>query len=183
MTVSPRAGLASMNGSPLTWSVVRGTHRRLGSAVEMDCFAFGCNPSSTVRVQYVYELACRRTDSPRLLMRGYPYATSIRTATRTAVPANRWRTTPEAGRWRGAWPRGRRGEQCVIRIDNDSCNDYTSEARFRSAETRPSRVGAILVLMMAQLSRSCRLRFHESCVVLGPKQGPGCRAHQAACVA
>ena len=100
--------------------------------------------------------------------------------------ANRWRTTPEAGRWRGAWPRGRRGEQCVIRIDNDSCNDYTSEARFRSAETRPSpvrRVGAILVLMMAQLSRSCRLRFHESCVVLGPKQGPGCRAHQATCVA
>ena len=177
MTVSPRAGLVSMNGSPLKWSVVRGTRRRLGSAVHgLLCVRLQPIQYGTGTVRVRTRMSTNRfaalTDA-RIPVR---YVYTNRDEDRGT--ANRWRTTPEAGRWRGAWPRGRRGEQCVIRIDND----YTSEARFRSAETRPSRVGAILV-MMARLSRSCRMRFHESCVVLGPKQGPGCRAHQATCVA
>ena len=177
MTVSPRAGLVSMNGSPLKWSVVRGTRRRLGSAVHgLLCVRLQPIQYGTGTVRVRTRMSTNRfaalTDTRTL-----SYGLRTRRGTGLAVPQTS-RTPRGGGRGREAAVRGRRGEQCVIRIDND----YTSEARFRSAETRPSRVGAILV-MMARLSRSCRLRFHESCVVLGPKQGPGCRAHQAACVA
>lgn len=133
MTVSPRAGLASMNGSPLTWSVVRGTHRRLGSAVEMDCFAFGCNPSSTVRVQYVCELACRRTDSPRLLMRGYPYATSgrrVREFCDRFLDAVNRRTEPTKRRH----PTLRRHPACVAASARPDASDTYSYNTARPAQ-------------------------------------------------
>ena len=150
MTVSPRAGLVSMNGSPLKWSVVRGTRRRLGSVVHgllcvrLQPIQYG---TGTVRVR------------TRMSTNRFAALTDTRTLSYTVYERDERRTRayppgiPNVAYTarRGARPRGRRGEQCVIRIDND----YTSEARFRSAETRPSRVGAILV-MMARLSRSCR---------------------------
>ena len=178
MTVSPRAGLVSMNGSPLKWSVVRGTRRRLGSAVHgLLCVRLQPIQYGTGTVRVRTRMSTNRFAALTDTRTAYAIVRSTNaTRNRSSGTSNVAYTARREGGGRG--PRGRRGEQCVIRIDND----YTSEARFRSAETRPSRVGAILV-MMARLSRSCRLRVHESCVVLGPKQGPGCRAHQAACVA